>query len=149
MFLVGQVRQQRVSEQVERQLQSAEILWRADEIDQRPVHALEHIVNHVVLLLQPVDHRGETGVRPAQMRVDLGVFERMALGHGPAVGRAVGPERPVVLPHGHLIDHRPGRARADSSRLHLLDDVPKLIQVQSQVIMDVDQVLPPRDTAAS
>ena len=97
-----------------------------------------------MLGLQPVDHRGQAGVGPAQVREDLGVLERVVGRDGPAVGGAVGAEGPVVLPHRHLADRgasHPGRQRALPD---LPQDVAQLGQLTPQVVVDVDQVLPGR-----
>ena len=90
---------------------------------------------------QSVDDPSQPPAAMAQVRKHRLVFDGVVHGHHPAVGLAVGAEGPVVLPHGHLVDGRAGRAGVQSARRHLVDQVVDLVQFAAQVIVDVDQVL--------
>ena len=78
--------------------------------DQRPVDLVEHAGDHVVLLLEPVDDRHQRRRRGRAGAGTSTVLDRVVGRDHPAVGLAVGAERPVVLPHRHRVDQRP-RAR--------------------------------------
>ncbi len=106
-----------------------------------PVDVVEHVVDDLVLLLEPVDHRHRVGVAGAQVREDPGVLEAVVPGHDAAVRLAVGAERPVVLAHRHRVDRRPRRTHPEVPAHHLLDDVAHLGQLGAQVVVHVLEVL--------
>jgi hypothetical protein len=122
-LLVGQVREQRVRDQVEHLLQllRARLLVR-DEGDQGPVEVVEQLGDDLVLLPQPVDD-GSRPLDPAQVREQAGVLEAVVPGDHPAVLLAVGTERPVVLAQRHPVDRRAGRAHGGPAVPDLLDEV--------------------------
>ena len=65
VLLVGQMRQQRVGEQVDDHPQLVASAGVVDEANERAVELLEHLVDDPVLGLQAVDDRTEGQARPA------------------------------------------------------------------------------------
>lgn len=116
---------------------------RREDRDQGPVDGLERAVDHVVLLLEPVEDRAQGRVAAAQVREDRGVLERVVGRDQAAVGLAVGAEGPLVLPHGHLVDRTARGRRVQGAGRHLVDEVVDLAQLRPEVVVDVDEV-PPR-----
>ena len=98
------MRQQRVGQQVDRVTQRPAARGVGDERDQGTVHLLDHVVDHEVLLYQPLDHRLQPWVGPTQGRQQAVVLDGVVGGHQPAVGLAVCAQGPVVLPHRHRVD---------------------------------------------
>ena len=104
-LLVGQVGEQGVGQQVDDVPQAVQgPRFVGDQRHERPVDVVEHVVDDLVLLLEPVDHRAGVGVLRSQVREDRGVLERVVTGDDAAVRLAVRPERPVVLAHRHGVD---------------------------------------------
>src|SRR5256884_1559856 len=103
-LLVGEVGEQRVGEDVHRLLEAGEISGLAQMIHQRLVDVVQHLMDDLVLVGQPVDHRLQAHLPCPQVREDRLVLEHVVPGHEPAVIGAVRAERPVILPHGHLVD---------------------------------------------
>ena len=66
-----------------------------------------------------IDHRFERRFGPGQVGEDRDVLERVVLGDRPAVARAEGTQRPVVLPHRHLVELVPGLAGRQVAVAHL------------------------------
>src|SRR5215813_8664077 len=106
-LLVGEVGEQRVGEDVHRLLEPGEVSGVAQVIHQCLVDVAKHLVDDLVLVGQPVDHRAQARLARAQVREDRLVLEHVVPGHEPAVGGAVRAEGPIVLPDGHLADRRP------------------------------------------
>src|SRR6185437_16070246 len=75
-----------------------------------------------------------------QVREDHGVLGEMVMGDHPAVALAVGAHRPVVLPHGHLVELRPRLAGADQPVPHLGDEIAQAGQFRAQHVVYLDQV---------
>jgi hypothetical protein len=95
----------------------------------------------VVLVFQPVDDWHELGVASLQVREHASVLERVVGTDDPAVLGAVGPERPVVLAHGHLADERPRGAEVNRALGNLLDQIAELGQFAAQAVVDVEEML--------
>jgi hypothetical protein len=64
VLLVGEVRQQRVRQQVDDFLQAVVVAGMRDELHQRPVDLVEHVVNDPMFLLQG---RLSTGARGSSL----------------------------------------------------------------------------------
>ena len=88
----------------------------ADQRDQGPVELVEHVGDHLVLLLQAVEHRRRAPAPSGAGAGTRAVLERVVAGDDPAVGLAERAQRPVVLPHRHGVDGRPGGAHARAGR---------------------------------
>ena len=106
-------------------------------------------MDHLVLLLEPVDDRYRVRVARAQVGEDPGVLEPVVTGDQPAVRLAVGAEGPVVLAHRHRVDRRARRAHREVAPHHLLDDVAHLGQLGPQVVVHVLEVLRHRQLGRS
>ena len=59
VLLVGEVREQRVGEEVDRLLERLEVVGVVDVPDERAVDGLDRVVDDEVLVGEPVDHRRE------------------------------------------------------------------------------------------
>ena len=75
----------------------------------------------------------------AQVGEHAGVLDGVVGRDHPAVGLAVGAERPVVLPHRHRVDQRPGPAGVEAPGRDLVDQVEELRELGAQVVVDVDR----------
>ena len=111
-----------------------------DERDERPIDPLEQVGDHLVLLLEPVDHGSQLRVAASQVGEDAAVLERVVVGDDAAVGLAEGAERPVVLADRHPVDERADRARVGRPARDLLDQVAQAGQLGAKGVVDVDQV---------
>lgn len=136
-FFVGQVRDQGVREQIDRPLQVVElgaartpVTVGCDEPDQRSVNLLDDVGDHVMFVLESVEHLHELGVCAAKVPKDAPILECVVRRDHPAVRLAVRPERPVVLPHGHRVEGRP-RLHAEVAQKHLIHHGSQLLQLGS------------------
>src|SRR5689334_14506706 len=87
--------------------------------DEGLVHALDNLVDDYVFMLEPVDHRNQTGVGLAQVREDRPVLQAVMRSDHAAIGSAVSAERPVVLPQRHLLEHGARRPHRHAALLDL------------------------------
>src|SRR6266536_565640 len=139
-LLVGEMGEQGVGEDVHRPLEPGEVRGVAQMIDQCLVDVVQHLMDDLVLVGQPVDHRAEARFACAQMREDRLVFEHVVPPHEPAVGGAVRAEGPIVLPDCHLTDRGPCAARVGGALADLADEIADAGQLSPQMVMDLDEV---------
>ena len=85
-FLVCEVGQQRIAELVSDILQPGEVIGFGAEADQGAVDRVQHCVDDVMLLLQPVQHWAEPLVPGPQVRENGRVFGGVMLGDHPGPG---------------------------------------------------------------
>ena len=109
-------------------------------VDQSLVDIVQHVMDDLVLVGQPVDHRAEARFACAQMWEDRLVFQYVVPRHEPAVGGAVRAEGPVVVPDGHLADRGPCAASVGRTLADLADEIADAGQFRAQMIMDLDEV---------
>src|SRR6266550_1328479 len=148
-LLVGEMGEQRVGEDVHRLLEAGEIGGVAQMIHQRLVDVVQHLMDDLVLVGQPVDHRLQARLPGPQMREDRLVLEHVVPGHEPAVIGAVRAEGPVAAPHGHLVDLRPCAAGVDRALLHLADEIAHPGEFVAQMVMHLDEVRADEPAAAA
>ena len=98
----------------------------ADVVHERTVEAVNDGVDGHVLCFEPVDDRREPGVRATQVREDRRVLQPVMLADERAVAGTVGAERPLVLPHDHVVEQCSDPARSLIAVAHPLEQITKL-----------------------
>src|SRR5215813_11666620 len=139
-LLVGEVGEQRVGEDVHRLLEPGEISGVAQVIHERLVDVAEHLVDDLVFVGKPVDHRAQACLARAQVREDRLVFEHVVPSHEPAVRGAVRAEGPIVLPDGHLVDRRPRRSGVGRAVTDLADELADPGEFRAEMVVDLYEV---------
>jgi hypothetical protein len=97
----------------------------------------------LVLAGEAVEDGADGWVAPAQVAEQVGVLDGVMRRDHPAVGGAERAEGPVVLPHGHLVQVRPGPVRPGPAGGDLAHDLAELVELLPQVLVHRHERLRP------